>query len=463
MNKYLVISIFIAAFFYLLKKDRVYIVPMALLIFSNLNGLLDWEDFALKGVVKFQDYGLVITLLIIFSSAISKDRTYFIYERAVKNSYLYKLILGYWVYYFFEFIYSILIQGDLEWPIKMGRTFFYGLVIFLIFKQLKPNPVALFEKVITILKFITLLLGTFYVFYNLGGFDIYPKGEHEEFVINGLQNVKRNFSGLPTFTYYFIILFSDLLVRGRQSTLINLGGLLLLVACVFFSLTRGMLLLTIAIIVLTVFLSRPNAKMILRIASFTGVLLLLVPLFPLIASSHFEAMTMRFEEFGESGLTQSGNFVVRSMEFSRIIGNVLDFNPLFGFGFTNIEMLKLGYQSNVLFGGSPDNGYSNLIGTTGFIGLGLFLVLMAFWIRTNLKLQALKMEPYSKVNFIYIIFMLIAFLDGASFSYMHSYALFIAYDLLAYAYLTKTSLSKRHLALSSGKLFSRKLSHRYDR
>ena len=48
-------------------------VPMILLIYSNINGLLDWEDFALQGVIKFQDYGLLISLVLIFIYAISKN------------------------------------------------------------------------------------------------------------------------------------------------------------------------------------------------------------------------------------------------------------------------------------------------------------------------------------------------------------------------------------------------------
>ncbi len=62
--------------------------------------------------------------------------------------------------------------------------------------------------------------------------------------------------------------------------------------------------------------------------------------------------------------------------------------------------------------------------------------MMICWLRTNTKLRALQAEHYSRVHFIFILFFLISFMNGSSMSYMHTYALFIAYDLMAYAYLT---------------------------
>src|SRR5450759_2271979 len=99
MYKYLVLAVFITIFFFLIKKDRVYVVPLILVIFSNINGLLDGEDFAFHGVIKFQDYGLLLTLILLFLWGVSKKTKTPGYERDMKNNMLYRIILFYWGYY----------------------------------------------------------------------------------------------------------------------------------------------------------------------------------------------------------------------------------------------------------------------------------------------------------------------------------------------------------------------------
>ena len=64
----------------------------------------------------------------------------------------------------------------------------------------------------------------------------------------------------------------------------------------------------------------------------------------------------------------------------------------------------------------------------------------------NVKLQKLKAETFSKVNFAFILFMIGSLINGATMTYMHNYGLFLAYDLLAYAYVTN---SRRKDALNA--------------
>lgn len=454
MYKYLVLGVFLSIFFFLIKKNRVYVIPFILIIYSNINGLLDWEDFAFRGVIKFQDYGLVLSFILIVMGWVSTRATIIGYERNVRRSKLYQLILFYWGYYLFEFIYSIILQGDAEWPIKMGRVFFYGLVIFVIYKRIRLNPIAKFEKIVNSLMMFTLLFGILYVGYNLFDMDFYPKEASEDFAKVGLDEVKRNISGMPVFAGYFIILFTHNLMAGKGSKLVNLCGLLLLVFCQVLTLTRGIVILTGAIILLTILYRKVSIANFGRLAAVSALAIVSLPFLLKFAPGHIEALILRFSEFsGSGGAMQSGNFVVRAAEFKRIVANVIDFNPFFGFGFTNISLLGLGYHSSILHGGSADNGFSNLIGTTGFVGLGIFMSIIVLWIRVNIKLQMLGKEPYAKVNFLFIIFMLVSFMDGASMSYMHNYALFIAYDLLAYAYLTrviKADSIHSYLAPASG-------------
>ncbi len=436
MNKYVVISLFLSIFFFLIRKERVYIVPFILIIYSNINGLIDWEDFALRGLIKFYDYGLILVVILIFYQLFIRKVKIYDYKLNVKSYFLYRAIIAYWWYYLFLFIYSIILQGNVEWPIKMGRTFFFGMIFFVIFYNLRSNPTQSFEKILNVLKVFTIIFGCMYIGYNLFGIDFYPKGEHESFHIRGMDTIKRNFSGFPTFTFYFIIFFVDRILTENKINFLNFFGFFVLITCVFLSLTRGTLVLTVVIIMLTVVLRRPSHINLKRLSIMLGLIVILTPIILEFSLGYYEALLQRFNEFDVVGIDQSSGYLVRAEEFLRIIDNVLDFNPLLGFGFTNISLLNLGYFSNVLYGGSPDNGFSNLIGTTGFLGFGIFLVVLILWMGLNIKLQALNKEPYSKINFLFIIFMLVSFLNGSSMSYMHSYALFLAYDLLAYSYYT---------------------------
>nr|WP_315464253.1 O-antigen ligase family protein [uncultured Rhodoferax sp.] len=455
MLKYLVVAMFVAVFFLLIRRDRAYFVPMILIIYSNINGLLDWEDFALKGVVKFQDYGLILTILVLFFGLLRHKNSSIQALAIPKGEFLYRLIVGYWLYYFILFLYSILIQGDVEWPIKMSRTFFYGLAIYLVIDVLRISPVEFFGKIVNSLKYFTLFFGILYISYNIGGLDVYPKGEHETFLVADIGEVKRNFSGFPTFTFYFLIFFIHQLLTASNGRVLSFLGALLMAACIVLTLTRGAILAMVVISLITIFYRIPNAMSLRRSAIFGLAALLLVPLLLQYGQGHLEVLTLRFGEFFDAGsATESGNFLVRATEFSTIVSNVFDFNPLFGFGFTNVA--ELGYQSSLIHGGSADNGFSNIIGVTGFLGLLIFCVMMTSWIVVNIRLQSLRCESYSKVNFIFILYIFISFFNGSSMSYMHTYGLFMAYDLVAFAYFSNR---QRTIAgvLNSGNKFQLKI------
>jgi hypothetical protein len=438
--KYLVLGPFLATFLFLIRKDRIYTIPFVLIIYSNINGLLDWEDFAIHGIVKFQDYGLLITSFLLATPLAARRPVYdCIPDRGYRRTKLFALLVIFWGYYFVEFAISVLIQSDFIWPLKLARVFFYGLIVFVALRQLERDPVRKFRLLINCLMAATLLFGVLYVIYNVFGVELYPKQSIEDFTSVGLGDVKRNFSGLPTFAAYFIILFTHNLVERKGNALLNVFGLALLVVCEILSLTRGFVILTGAIIVITLFYRKLSLRRVRRVFFIFGLaaalFFVVLPLIP----DQIDAIRLRFGEFAASGgATQSHNFIVRAEEFSRIISNVLSFNPFLGFGFVNVGELHAGYYSSVLHGGSADNGVSNLIGTTGFIGVLLFALVLAVWLRVNLSVQMRSADPYAKINFIFIIFLIGSLVNGAGMSYMHAYAVFLAYDLIAFARLRKS-------------------------
>lgn len=435
MLKYLVLATFVGIFFLLIRRDRIYAIPMIFITYSNVNGLLGWEDFAMQGFIKFQDYGLLMTFTLLFLGTFSLKKTRPAYEATVQRTPLYTAVNIYWIYYVCLFVFSILAMRSVVWPIKMGRTFFYGSIFFLIYRELLPDPIANFKKIINCLMYATIVFGLCYIAYNTLHVGIYPTEAYESFDLGGAaSDVTRNFSGFPTFAYYFIFVFTNRLIQGTGNKLINAAGLGILMLCVLLMLTRGTLILTILMTTFLVLYRWPTLRNLKRLVALVVLMAVVIVLIPYVAEGHYLAMVRRFEEFSGGGLSGAKNFDVRTREFAQIFKNIMDFDPLFGFGFTLAG--AFGYSSFQLHGGSADNGYSNLLGVTGFVGLGVFLSVIACWLIVNIKLQAMKIEEYSKVNFVFIIFMLGSFMNGANLSYMHAYILFLTYDLLAYSYFT---------------------------
>jgi hypothetical protein len=430
---------------------------MILIIYSNINGLLGWEDFAMQGFIKFQDYGLLLTFGLLFLSAFSLKKTESPLATTARRTPLFAAINLYWAYYIGLFAFSVLAMGNLIWPIKMGRVFFYGIIFFFIYKELLPDPIENFKKVIQCLMYATIVFGICYIAYNTLGLELYPKGAYESFEVGGTaEDVKRNFSGFPMFAYYFIFLFTNRLIVGTGNKLVNAIGLSVLMLCVLLMLTRGTLILTVLMVMFLTLYRIPTAAAAKRLLALFVLMGIVIALIPYVAEGHYLAMMRRFEEFSNGGITGARNFDVRSREFSQILNNIIDFNPLFGFGFTLAGVF--GYSSYQLHGGSADNGYSNLLGVTGFVGLGIFLSVIATWLIVNIKLQVMKVEEYSKVNFVFIIFILGSFMNGANLSYMHAYVVFMTYDLLAYAYFTqKLKLENSQNQNSCAPIFKRPL------
>lgn len=435
-QKFFVLASFLILFAFALRKDRVFFVPFILLFYSNINGLLDWEDFAFKGFIKFQDYGLLITLGVIAYHSLVLRRSEPDYIRVARTTALYNIINVYWIFSLMLLCFSVLVQG-FEWSIKMARTFFYGLVIYVAYQEIMLDPLVKYEKLLKFLMWVTLFFGSLYIVYNLTHIPIYPKGAHEIFQSTFSrylsQDVTRNFSGFPVFAQFFIFYFVDRLVRGEGNQLLNLISTLILATCVFMLLTRYTLFITLAMVILLILYRQHNIQTLIRLSFVAVAFVMLGALIPIVTESYYSVLIGRFDELQSHGLIGSHNSQVRIQEFAHIFSNVLDFNPFFGFGFTLPK--SLGYSSNVLHAGSADNGYSNLLGVSGFLGLILFFTLIGCWLVINRRLAALKAENLSRVNFVFIFFVLAAMMNDAHAGYLHYFGIFMVYDLFAYAYL----------------------------
>lgn len=436
--KLFVLISFLLLFAFALRKDRVYIVPFILLFYSNINGLLGWEDFAFKGFIKFQDYGLLITLVVLALHIMSFNRHEPDYVKVARRTVLYNAINFFWINYLVLFVFAVVLQGPV-WPVKMARTFFYGLVIYVAYREIMVDPLAKLQRLFRFMMWATLFFGSLYIFYNVSGLEIYPKGEHEVFKTGYLQeaDVRRNFSGFPTFAHFFLFYFVDRLLRNEGSRLFNVVGASILAACVMLVLTRYTLVITIAVTLFLILYRKQDIRTVGRLAAAAVAFAILLPLIGLFTETYYTTLLSRFDEFSSTGVLGSSSAHVRLDEFKQILSNVIDFNPFFGFGFT--VPWGFGYPTNVYHAGSADNGYANILGISGFLGLMLFFVLMASWIVVNRRLRALEAENLSRVTFAFIFFVLAGMMNDAHAGYMHYFGIFMAYDLFAYAYLKHNS------------------------
>jgi hypothetical protein len=201
--------------------------------------LLGWEDFAFKGVIKFQDYGLLITAAILTMYIFSYHHHEPDYMKVARRTVLYNTINFVWINYLVLLVFAVVLQGPV-WPIKMARTFFYGLVMYVAYREIMVDPLIKFERLLRFMMWMTLFFGCLYIIYNLVGWEIYPKGEHEVFKTGYLNedDVRRNFSGFPTFAHFFLFYFVDRVLRNEGSRLFNVAGASILAACVVLMLTR---------------------------------------------------------------------------------------------------------------------------------------------------------------------------------------------------------------------------------
>lgn len=402
---------------------------MIFLFYTNINGLLNWEDFAQKGVIKFHDYGLILAILIILLYVISFKR-----EKADPifntNNSLLLLIYFHVFYYLFLFLYSVILQGSFEWPIKIGRYYLYGISIIVFYLLLVPDPVRKYKKVVTFLKIYTIVFSIMYIIYNYFNINFYAN-EPFDIIDTDYGVVNRNFAAFPYFLMYFYCISLIDFLNRKGNSIINLLLIFLYLICMVSVLTRGVIISAAIIFILAYIISDNRITNIFYILFFFGLVFFVLKSIHYFETGNFLTLIGRFSEISDVGIGRTGNFEVRSNEFLNTFNNVVQFNPLFGFGFVNTSLLGL-FSFNNFTAGSPDNGFTNLLGISGFIGLAIFLTIIMKWGLINIKLQRLKIDNFSKAHFLFIISIFLSFMNGSSNSYLQSFGLFLIYDLLIY-------------------------------
>lgn len=428
MEKYIIFITFIFLFTYLIKKDIVYIIPMIFLFYTKINGLLDWEDFSQHGVIKFPDYGFLLSLIILILLIVSYKKGF---SDPIFNTIygLLLLICIHIIYYLFLFFYSVELQGLFEWPIKIGRGYLYGISILVFYLLLYNDPVGKFKKVLEFLKIFTIVFSAMYIVYNYFGIDFYAN-EAYEIIESDTGEVNRNFAAFPYFLMYFYCISLIDFLNRRGNFTINLLLIFIYLICMVSVLTRGIIISAAIIFVIAYIISDNRKTNLFYIFFFFGLGFFALNTMHFFETGSFLTLLERSSEIKDVGIGSTGNFEYRTEEFLNIFSHVIRFNPLFGFGFVNISLL--GYNFSTMSAGSPDNGFTNLLGITGFVGLALFLTIIFKWGQINIKLQRLKIDDFSKAHFLFIIYVLLSFMNGSSMSYLESFGLFLIYDLLIY-------------------------------
>lgn len=415
---------------------------MFFLFNTNINGLLDWEDFAQKGVIKFPDYGLILTVLVIIYLFLFRDGMNKINQN-IKSSLL-VLIIFHVFYYLFLFLYSVALQGSIEWPVKIGRTYLYGISIIVFYLLLVKDPQNNFRKVFVFIKIFTVLFSIMYILYNYFGINFYADSPYE-IIETDKGEVTRNFAAFPYFLmYFYCIVLIDLLNR-KGNLIFNFILLLLYAICMVAVLTRGIIIIAVVLLVIAYLISKYRIRNLFYILLFWGAGFFILNSLNFFNSPSYIALVNRSEEISKSGIGKTNNFEYRTEQFFTVLNSVNDFNPFFGFGFTSTE--SLGYHFANISAGSPDNGFTNLLGITGYIGLFLFLIIIFKWASINIKLQKLGIDNLSKANFLFIIFIFLRSISDSSMIFFESFGLFLVYDLLIY---------RKHLNIIKAKNTKRK-------
>lgn len=426
------LTIFLVYFYRKIRKDLLYCIPFLILLITNLNALLPVEYLGI-GSINFADYFFVV-FSVLYVSYYTKYRG----KEYYKSNFVYRFLIIYIIYYLFLVIYSTIISNfDLITVIKISRYYFYGLITILVLKIMQDKPLIRFNVLFKFINIMTLMFSVLFILdsaFNLPVF-VLPEG-YILFTETG-EEVKRNFYAFPFFTIYCILYNLNLLIvsKNKRERLFHFICLIIFYGSIIVIMTRGLLVASLICSSIMLLYGRLNAKRLVIAILVILSSLLIVESKVLNSVTTFRVLNERMNEVKEEGVKGTANFHIRMYWFNKAIDNVLSYNPLFGFGFTIPS--KLGYDFMGLQAGNPDNAFANIIGVQGFFGLILFILLVLSWIILNLKLQRLKRENLSKVNFVFILWSFIGTLNSNTFSFIQSFGIFLAYDILVYSYFTR--------------------------
>lgn len=418
--RYFIVAAILLVILYNLKKNNASIVCLIFLLYTNIGGLLSPDEFF--GLIGPSDIGFVIAIL--FSVIV-------LYRDGGRLFYLLTLRAGIkWVFVYFlftinVFIYSIFVQEGIEWPLKLGRYFLYGVIFVPVIYYSILNRDG-YKKNIELMLLINVILGVCYILYNIFGFDFYPMGAHETV---GEDEVVRNFSGYSILAPYFLLYCLNGIFVDKNKVAYYFFGFMIFLIEIFMTMTRGLILTSCAAVFLFLLMGGKN---LIKAVPYVGLIFVIINYFASeseVFNIYYDAIYSRFSEFFVKGLDSSDNAVVRSLEFSRILSAVVDFNPLFGFGY--VRLSDIGYENSslILYAGSADNGFTNIIGTSGFVGLFFYIIVYGVWFRACLLNAIFAASATSRVGLIFCVVMFVQNFNGSYPSYLHNIVIILAIDL----------------------------------
>ena len=427
---YLILFVFLA--FIKIRRNIVYILPFLALIITNLNALLNNDSFGL-GSLNFSDYIFPITFFVFILYKVNNySFKYF------KDSITYKFFLIYIYYQVFLIFYSLSInKEDVIWIFKIGRYQFYGLFVMLTFIFIEKNPVLIFEKMIGFTNKVIIFFTVLFLIDSLAGISIFVLADYHKMISDNGIEMKRNFYAYPIFSGYFYIYNMQKLIdsKSKKHALINLGNVIIILLAIIAIMTRGFVIGVFVCTLALLFLNRLDFKKRLLLILFVSLFVVIGVYGVLNYIPEYTELIERLFEIKNKGLSGTANFQVREQWLKKAIENVNSFNIFFGFGYTRPDPNIFKFMS--FSAGNPDNAFANIIGMQGFIGFFIFCSLVISWLITNWKLRRLKTENISKINFVYIIWLIISTQNSNTFSFIQSFGFFLAYDIVTYNFFVK--------------------------
>lgn len=435
MISYFFLAIVFLSIFYILFKYReqyelLLLIPI--IITTNFFGFSPFE-INIKGLIQADDISFLsmFFILIFFfnKNVYLKKRTKFYYT----YGYFFVILL---LYFVFVYILSLIQYEDYVATTKISRIFFHYFAffsyLFVIFRIEHERLIKLFD----IIEVLTLVLTFFFILDS--GFSVPIFAATDQFNIYAGDVVERNLATFPLFSFFIL---ARLAMKKKIGTYSILGILGILFA-VFLLITRSLAVAAIMIMTAGFFL---RDKVLIKsgnISRLIGRLVLVGVLFVILLVTVFQSQIKYFavkvEDVTSANSTEAivegTSLYNRYLIIESRINKVWEVNPFTGLGmlhpdearkifYPDLFVRKQDKPGSVIIG---DQSWGSYIGSVGFVGVFLYLMLLAYPI-----FYVIKNRILFKMHIDFYTVLLAVFMEVGMRSFF-SRNLFVSFDLLIF-------------------------------
>jgi len=424
------LSIFYILFRYREEYELLLLIPV--IITTNFFGFSPFE-INIKGLIQADDISFltIFSILIFFINrdVYLKNRSKLYYN----YGYLFLLLL---LYFVFVYVLSLLQYEDYVATTKISRIFFHYFAFFSYMFIIFRIEHKRIERLFNIIEVLTLILTLFFILDSGFGLSIYSATD--QFNVYAGDLVERNLATFPLFSFFILARLS----LKEKIGIYNIAGILGILFSVFLLITRSLAVSAIMIMVAGFFFrdkvtikSGNISKLIARVALIG--LLFTILLFTLF-QSQIKYFAVKVEDVTSAGsadaIVEGTSLYNRYLIIESRINKVWDVNPFTGLGmlhpdearkvfYPDLFVRKQDKVGSVIIG---DQSWGSYIGSVGYVGVFLYLMLLAypiFYLLKNRLLYKLDIDFYA---------VLLATIMEVGIRSFFSRNLFVSFDLLIF-------------------------------